>query len=315
MSTSESMLRMLTLLPWLRSRGPVEMSEVAAHFGISEDQLVDELATLTFVGPGQGGGELVDISYEAGGTVAVHDSQGLEFALRLSTAEAASLITGLTLLTELPASRGSVDAAISALAKLEEAAGAAIAGAAGAVVISHEHVDPSVELAISEALKNQHRLALQYVSAAREDLSEREVDPMRLIVIEGRAYLEAWCYLAEGVRMFRLDRIVSASVTATPVNIPADAHGRDADDPLLPVGTDVRLHLARAAEHITEIPSCLRRETLPDGSLDALVRVADPGWLVRLMLSLGDQARIVDDPELSAMVAQRAQEALAAYSE
>ena len=305
--------RMLTLLPWLRARGPVEVSEVAQHFNISEKQLLQELATLTYVGPGQAGGELVDISYSEG-TIAVHDTQGLEFPLRFTTAEAASLITGLTLLSELPGSREDIASATSALAKLEEAAGEALA-AAESVVIDLPHADAAVEAAISTAVTEHRRVQLSYVGAARADLTERLVDPMRLTVVNGHSYLEGWCHQAEGVRIFRLDRIVSATVTNEAAEVPEGARLRDPDDAMIPTGTDVRIHVQPAAEWVVELPSCLSHTRLPDDTIDAVLRVADAEWLIRLMLSLGDDACLVDADEWSQAVTERAREALTLYAE
>ena len=314
-AASDQLARMLTLLPWLRARGPVDVSEVAEHFNISEKELLQELATLTFVGPGQAGGELVDITYEPGGTITVHDTQGLEFPLRFTTAEAASLITGLTLLCELPGTHDSLASARSALAKLEQAAGEALSSAAETVVVDHAHADPAVEYAISQAVSEQRRVQLSYVGGARGDLTERLVDPMRLTVVNGRSYLEGWCHRAQGVRNFRLDRIVSASVTSDAIDIPDEADLSDPDTAMVPPGSDVRIHLQPAAEWVAELPSCLSHTRLPDQTVDATVRVADTEWLVRLMLSLGADGRLIEAQELSQAVTERANAALAAYAE
>ena len=39
------------------------------------------------------------------------------------------------------------------------------------------------------------------------------VDPLRVFVLEGYGYLEAWCYSAQALRTFRLDRIAAVEVT------------------------------------------------------------------------------------------------------
>lgn len=314
MSGSEATVRMLTLLPWLRSRGAVDVAEVAEQFGVSQPQLLRELATLTFVGPGQGGGELVDISYE-GGTIVVHDSQGLEFPLRLSAAEAVSLIAGLGLLTQLPGPRTALEAAVSALAKLETAAGAAASEAGGTLVVDHVPADAEVEHAVATSVKMETRLKLTYAGGGGDELTEREVDPIRLIVVSGRSYLEGWCLRSEAVRLFRLDRIVSAETTLIPAAIPTDVPQRDPDTAVLPEGRDVRVHLGPAAVWVTEERSCVAVEALPDGSFDATLRVADPRWLVRLMLSLGDEAHLIEADDLTQTVSDRAQAALDRYAD
>ena len=49
---------------------------------------------------------------------------------------------------------------------------------------------------------------LRYYVPGRDEATERDVDPMRLLVVEGRPYLEGWCLRAEGMRLFRLDRVL-----------------------------------------------------------------------------------------------------------
>ena len=51
----------------------------------------------------------------------------------------------------------------------------------------------------------------------------------------------------------------------------------------------------------------------PD-ALRVTMRVGGDEWLVRLVLSLGGDALIVDRPDLATLVAQRATDALAAYA-
>ena len=44
------------------------------------------------------------------------------------------------------------------------------------------------------------------------------VDPLRVFVLDGYGYLEAWCYSAEALRTFRLDRIAAVEVTDVPMS-------------------------------------------------------------------------------------------------
>ena len=61
--------------------------------------------------------------------------------------------------------------------------------------------------AVRAALDRGRALRIRYYTASRDVVTDRTVDPMRLLLVEGRSYLEAWCRSAEGVRLFRLDRI------------------------------------------------------------------------------------------------------------
>ena len=73
------------------------------------------------------------------------------------------------------------------------------------------HVEPAApEIAetVNRGLAAQRRLHLTYDVPSRDETTERDVDPMRLVVSEGRTYLEAWCRLAEDVRFEDIAREV-----------------------------------------------------------------------------------------------------------
>ena len=55
-------------------------------------------------------------------------------------------------------------------------------------------------------------MRLTYHVAGRDKAEERDVDPMRLLVVESHTYLEAWYPRAEGIRLFRMDRVLGLAV-------------------------------------------------------------------------------------------------------
>jgi len=57
--------------------------------------------------------------------------------------------------------------------------------------------------------------------------TERDVDPMRLLLVEGRSYLEAWCRQAEAMRTFRLDRFEAATLLDEPARLPEDVSAEE----------------------------------------------------------------------------------------
>src|SRR5438552_1158760 len=72
---------------------------------------------------------------------------------------------------------------------------------------------------LNAALAAGRRVHLRYYVPSRDEGTERDVDPMRLLVVEGRTYLEGWCRSAEGVRLFRLDRVMSVDVLDVPAEV------------------------------------------------------------------------------------------------
>jgi len=78
--------RILNELPWLVKNKNVAVSEFARAFSINEDQAKKDLIQLTFVGPGQFGGELVDIQFDEYG-IKVIDHQGHKSGFTISMVE------------------------------------------------------------------------------------------------------------------------------------------------------------------------------------------------------------------------------------
>jgi proteasome accessory factor C len=93
----------------------------------------------------------------------------------------------------------------SGLAKLEAVAGSQAHSAQGAVL--GQGGRDEIQAQVSEGLQRGKRLDITYDVATRAETTRRQVDPLRVFVLDGYGYLEAWCYLADGLRTFRLDRM------------------------------------------------------------------------------------------------------------
>ena len=96
------------------------------------------------------------------------------------------------------------------------------AGAAG-VAVEVSRQEQATTAAVREALEAGRALRIRYYTAGRDDVTRRTVDPMRLLLVEGRGYLEAWCRRAGAVRLFRLDRVDDVAVLDEPAAAPPDA--------------------------------------------------------------------------------------------
>ncbi len=65
---------------------------------------------------------------------------------------------------------------------------------------------------IGSALLNRRRLHITHWARERDQKTERELSPQRLINYRGNWYLDAWCHAREGLRSFAVDAIQSASI-------------------------------------------------------------------------------------------------------
>ena len=307
--------RLLALVPYLLARPGVRLAEVAATFGITEERLRKDLNLLWVCGlPGHGPGDLIDVEFE-GDTITLLEPAGVTRPLRLTVDEALALVVALRTLAETPglSERDAVD---RALAKVELAAGAA-AGPAHRVTISVEGEQRVLPI-VRTALDQHRRLHLSYHVPGRDETTERDVDPMRLLLVEGRTYLEAWCRRAEGVRLFRLDRVREVAVLDLPAEPPPQARQRDVSQGLFRPGPDdllITLALRPAAAWVADYHPCESVVEAPDGSLVVRLRARDTGWVRRLALRLGEQARVLAPEDLADQVREDAGAALAAYED
>jgi predicted DNA-binding transcriptional regulator YafY len=66
--------------------------------------------------------------------------------------------------------------------------------------------------AVGTALLQRRRLHIDYHGRSRNERSERDVSPQRLIHYRDNWYLDAWCHLKRGLRSFAVDAIQAAQV-------------------------------------------------------------------------------------------------------
>jgi len=319
--------RLLNMVPYFIANPGISKEAAARDLGLSVPNLTKDLQQLFVCGlPGYGPGDLIDLSFE-GETVSVIFSAGIDRPLRLTSTEATVLLIALRSLAEMP---GMVDpsAAQSAIAKIESAAGSA---ARRAVAAADEDVadegdvaddgdrgarENPVAAAVRDALQHDRAVRLTYYSASRDALTERVVDPIRSLLLDDHTYLQAWCRQAEGVRLFRFDRIEGAVELDEPSRPPAQALGTDEHLELFsPDGDLPQAVLQISADHgwILENYPLDPVRTLPDRSVEATMRYGSQEWMARLVLGFGPGARVLGPPALVEAVRERARAALDAY--
>ncbi|MEU5809896.1 MULTISPECIES: helix-turn-helix transcriptional regulator [unclassified Streptomyces] len=310
--------RMLSLVTYLRERPGAHVADVARAFGITEDELISDLDVLPMCGTSFRGGDLLDIDTD-GERIWWHnaDASGESTAepLRLAADEATALLVAARAVATLPGLRESDrDALLRATAKLEAAAGE-VAGASSRLSVTFES-EGGVFADVDRAIAERRRLWLRYYSPARDELTERTVDPIRLFAV-GHTYMEGWCHLSEARRTFRLDRVAEIRLLDERSEPPA-IEPRDLSVGLVqPAAEDpqVVVEVGPAGRWVAEYYPHDSAEELADGGLRITLRSPDPGSLRRLALRLGRDGRIVSPPELAQSARQAAREALAGYGE
>ncbi len=304
--------RLLALVPYLQAHPGIRVAEAAADFGVTEAQLRRDLQLLWMCGlPGHGPGDLIDLSFE-GETVSVIFDAGMSRPLRLSAEEALALVVALRTLAETPGITDG-DAVQRALAKVETAAGGVVDDATVTVALdATAKLTPVVHRAVAES----RALELRYYTAARDESTERVVDPLRLFEADGHAYLEAWCRRAEGVRVFRVDRIEKATLLDEPAHPPPDLELRDLAEGVFQPASEHLLAVLRVSQAYAWVADYYPTEELveaPDG-LRVSLRVSEPAWVRALVLGSGGQVEVLSPGWLAESIRADAERALADYA-
>jgi proteasome accessory factor C len=312
-TSAERLRRLLALVPYVAARRVVGLAETAATFGMTERELIDDLNLAWCV-------ELrapepycpIDLSYEDG-EISISQAESIARPLRLAADEASALLVALRMLAE---AGGDGDAVTRLIAKIEDAAGSSAAARSQVSIQIEGSNESGVPAALDAALAARKRVHLRYYVPTRDEATERDVDPKRLLVVDGRTYLEGWCRRAEAVRKFRLDRVLEVTVLDVPASFPEEAEWADVDAGLFqPSEADVlvELELAAGARWVAEYYRCESMTELGDGRLRITIRTPDTSLIRRLALRLGEEARVTAPAELADEVRSAAAAALALY--
>ncbi len=296
--------RLLALVPWLEQHPGVSITDAAAHFGVKPEELEQDLWLTICCGlPGHGPDQLIDIQFwDEDGSIHVIDAQTLDRPLRLSPAEAMSLLVGLRLLAQVPGDHDRA-ALASATAKLEAAADVA----QGAAIVLEDSLEGTVT-ALTRAISEARPVRVVYAGASRDEVTERIVEPTEIVRHGGRSYLAAWCREAGAQRTFRLDRMRSVEVLDE--TLPART-ATTADRPTVAPteGVSVRVRVWPRSRWILEAFDA--GGVVDDGALrEATLVVADPAWLVRLVMGQAGGMEVLEPPEVRAQLHDAALSAL-----
>lgn len=306
--------RLLDMVPYLLETPGAELSATATNFGISEKQLVKDLELLFVCGlPGHGPEDLIDATWEDG-MIDLRNADELSDPVHFSVEEACALIVGLETLSTVPAAASGA-ALESALAKITAAAGES--GNLRAVIkadISPRTSSETMEV-IRKAIDECRRVRIKYVVPHRDELTERDIDPIRLFSADDRWYVEAWCLEAGAIRNFRLDRIRSIEETGSP-SAEHNVAGSSFPSNMFTPGEDdveITVLLDRRSGWVADQYNAERTGTLPDGTGAARFRVGSTAWLPQLAARTGGGVRVIEPSDVATQCLEWARLALELY--
>ena len=308
-TAEERLQRLLVMLPWLMERGEVPLDEVARRFRLSTQEVAADLELAAMCGLPPFVDELIDLFIDDE-VVFVGVPRLFTRPLRLTAPEGFALVAAGRAAMQLPGAdvagplgRG--------LQKLSAALGD------DAVVVDLPRpgaVEERIAL-LTAAISRNERLAVQYWTASRDEVTERVITPRRIAHDRGEWYVFADDQRSGERRTFRVDRFESVTPTG---EIDQPDEGAAAGplhwfaDGSFP---QVTLRLSPAARWVIERYPVDRVVELGDGAVEATFPLASDRWLERLLLRLGGEAAVLEPVAWRSRAAEIAQRVLTRYGE
>ena len=195
---------MLALTGYLISNRQQKISDVAKHFQVTEKEISSAVVTISLSGVGlYRPDELFFLDYDLleEGIVDLSFAPALEAVPRLSTRQAAAIASGLSYLIDLvdPADQKEISELLSIL-------GRAAAGQQD-LPFMVQPVRGDADLGKArQAVAEKRAIKCSYRNSTGE-VSDREIEPLRLESREANWYLRGFCRTNKEDRIFRLDRM------------------------------------------------------------------------------------------------------------
>jgi len=311
-STAEKLERLISIVSWVNAHDGPRIDEVCERFGIDRVELVAQLDMASMIGDETGdyGDMPIEVFYEDD-RVFVHLT-AFERPLRLSPEQGLALLAAGAGLQQGSGGTDPDGPLARGLAKL---AGVVGIDPGESLDVDLGEADRELLDALREAVADRRPCELDYWSAGRDHRTHRVVDPWRVFNEAGAWYLQGWCHLAEGERVFRVDRVrglapVEGSFTPPRRLPPPVAYRAGADDPR------IVLELGAEARWVAATYPVDRVDDLGDGRIRVTMPAGAPAFLARLLLQLGPAATIVEADDRSdgaAIVAEAATRILQRY--
>ena len=309
-TAGEQLERILYLLPLASREGGVSLTEAAQRLGVSVGTLQRDLEAVTsraFYHPA-GGADEIQILLEAN-KLKVYSHRKFDRPARLSGREMLSLAVGLRAAAGEAAPDMSTE--IRDLAhriEIELAVSSAHGEEDRFEIDEGDQEGVALRTLLKDAARSHIRCRILYLKPGDPEPEEREVDPYSIVYGSGKWYVIGYCHLREAIRAFRVDRLLRASVLEFDYTVPEDF------DPVAYVSggrvfksdseEDVLVHYSpRVAPWVREHGPI---EELEGGSVSVRFTTADPGWVVRHVLSYGPGAEVVEPLAVREMVVEAA---------
>jgi proteasome accessory factor C len=290
--TAGRLSRILALIPFVLAKDGANVTEIMEKFDYTEEELTRDLNTVFFCGlPGYTPGDLME-AYIDGDEVIIDAADYFAKAPRLTPIEALGLIAaGMAIIGSGQASPD--------LKRAVEKLTSALLPDAGKTIDVDVSGDSENLSALKMAAAEQRVARITYRSLGKEIETVRDIEPWALISTLGNWYVQGFCRLVGGERVFRVDRIRGLELLNEHFERPEDVNEPEVS--YTPSDEDVvaRIRLTPSSRWVLDYYPV---EVLKETKTATEIRFSSPDAEIpaRLLLRLGDRARLLEGDEVRA---------------
>jgi proteasome accessory factor C len=304
--------RILTMIPIIRNRPGIKITELAKQLGVTERTIMTDLDSILMCGvPPYLPNDYIGVYVDPNQGVQVQFADQFTRPVSLTYMEALSLRLALE---NVPAVKGG--GARRLAAKLDQLLPKSLRsgkrfrtpGPPGSMLARIQTLE--------RATLERREADIEYYTASRDEMTRRVVRPYALIEHQGYWYVVAFCTMRKRELPFRVDRIKCARLMEERFEVPPDFDIAKYRRPAmyLPSEREVtvrvrvtpeavgRFRFARtggAASAGSEgMPSIKDLRHMKDGSAEIALSVSRPKWLISWALQHTDSVEILSPPEL-----------------
>lgn len=296
----EQTARLLDLVPFLLSHQGIALTDLAKHFKVETEVMLDDLNTLWMCGlPGYTPLELIDLNFDSG-FVTIRNAAPLARVRTMSSSEIVTLILGLDLLRGAAATIS--EETNKRIDKLSEKLRALV----GVDISIRDQSQTLFRTLVATAIKERKSIDLSYYSPTSDRQSERTVTPYHFITEDQLEYFQGYCHTSESMRTFRLDRVRSAKLSTREISV---------ENSSLPESKEVRALAKVNWLDRSAVESFKLDISEVKGQENLTLETFSEQWMVRAIMASGGALEIQEPTQVREAVAKSIEATMALYGE